>query len=64
MDHQEQKALHKKEERAHENRDDKARAKVREEQAAKGPRRIFPVWVGAVGFVLAMVSLLYWMFWL
>lgn len=64
MDHQEEKALHKKQERKQDNREQKTGDDIRARQDAKGARKIRPLWLGFVGFVLAMLSLFFWMFWL
>lgn len=61
MDHKEQKELKKQQERKEANREEKAGEKVREQKQARGPRIIRPLWLAAVGFVLAMLALLRWM---
>jgi hypothetical protein len=61
MDHQEQKAQHKQHQRKDAHRHEKATESRREQAVASGPRRIHPGWLGAIGFVLAMVALLRWM---
>ena len=61
MDHQQQKELKKQQKRKEANREEKADEKVREQKQARGPRIIRPLWLGVVGFVLAMLALLRWM---
>jgi hypothetical protein len=61
MDHQQQKQLEKEQERKEAHREEKADEKVRAQKQAKGPRVIRPLWLGVVGFVLAMLALLRWL---
>jgi hypothetical protein len=58
MDRREQKELKKEQERKEAHREEKADEKVRAQNQAKGPRKIRPLWLGVVGFVLAMLALL------
>ena len=62
VDHQQQKELHKKEERKQDNKEQKARDNVQEQKAAKGAKIIRPAWLGVVGFLLAMFAMLCWIF--
>ena len=61
MDHREQKQLKKKQERKRAHRQDMAGDTIREQKESKGTRIIHPLWLGVIGFVLAMVALLRWM---
>ena len=61
MEHQQQKELKKEQERKEAHREEKADEKVREQKQARGPRTIRPLWLGVVGFVLAMLALLRWL---
>ena len=61
MDHREQKELRKKHERKEGHRQEMTSEKIREQKESKGTRIIHPLWLGVIGFVLAMVALLRWM---
>ena len=61
MDHQQQKELKKKQDRKEGHREEMAGEKIREQKESKGTRVIRPLWLGAIGFVLAMLALLRWM---
>lgn len=61
MDHKQQKELQKQQERKEAHREEKTGEKIREQKQARGPRIIRPLWLGVVGFVLAMLALLRWM---
>jgi hypothetical protein len=61
MDHQQQKELKKQQERKEAHREEKAAEKRREQKEAQGPRTIRPLWLGIVGFVLAVLALLRWL---
>jgi hypothetical protein len=61
VDHQQQKALEKQQERKEAHRQEKAAEKVREQREAKGPRIIRPFWLAVIGFVLAMMALIRWL---
>ena len=58
MDHQPQKQQHKEQARKEANREEKADEKVRAQKQAQGPRVIRPLWLGVIGFVLAILALL------
>ena len=61
MDHQQQKELKKQQERKAADREEKAAHRSREQKLAKGPRVIRPLWLGVIGFVLAVLALLRWL---
>jgi type VI protein secretion system component VasF len=61
MDHQEQKAQAKRQERKESHRHEMATETAQEQKRSKGTRIIRPLWLGAIGFVLAVVALLRWM---
>ena len=61
MDHREQKAQQKKQERKEGHRHELAGEKIRETQESRGTRVIRPLWLGVIGVVLATVALLRWM---
>jgi hypothetical protein len=61
MDRRQQKQLKKEQERKEEHREEKADEKAREQKQAQGPRVIRPLWLGVVGFVLAVLALLRWL---
>lgn len=61
MDHQEQKAQHKKHERKEAHRHETAAETAHEQNRAEGTRVIHPMWFGVIGFVLATLALLSWM---
>lgn len=61
MDHQQQKAEHKRNDREERHRHERATEASREHATATGTRIIHPTWLAAVGLALATVALLRWM---